>query len=73
MTEKCGSKCSVDGVHLDETTYDAAAQVLLNSLASVWDVKLKNSGNSKGKEEDFEPLDFSEPGGASMNAADDEE
>lgn len=42
LTEKCGPKCSVDGVHVDETAYDAAAQILLNALASLWDVKIPN-------------------------------
>mgnify|MGYP006090122609 CR=1 FL=1 len=42
LTEKCGAKCSVDGVHVDETAYDAAAQILLNALASLWDVKIPN-------------------------------
>jgi len=42
LTEKCGAKCSVDGVHVDETAYDAAVQILLNALASLWDVKIPN-------------------------------
>jgi len=42
LTEKCGPKCSVDGVHVDETAYDAAAQILLNALASLCDVKIPN-------------------------------
>ena len=32
----------MDGVHVDETAYDAAAQILLNALASLWDVKIPN-------------------------------
>jgi hypothetical protein len=72
LTEKCGSRCSVDGVHVDETAYDAAAQILLNALASLWDVKIPNfrfssSGSKKEEatEEDseYEPLDFKEPKG----------
>ena len=75
LTEKCGSRCSVDGVHVDETAYDAAAQILLNALASLWDVKIPNfrfsSGSKKEATEDdsdYEPLDFKEPRGGGEEA-----
>ena len=67
LTEKCGAKCSVDGVHVDETAYDAAAQILLNALASLWDVKIPKfrvssmKGDDASEDSEYEPLDFKEP------------
>ena len=67
LTEKCGAKCSVDGVHVDETAYDAAAQILLNALASLWDVKIpkfrvsSKKGDDASEDSEYEPLDFKEP------------
>jgi hypothetical protein len=68
----------VDGVHVDETAYDAAAQILLNALASLWDVKIPNfrfsSSGSKNEatdsdDSDYEPLDFKEPRGGEEEEA----
>ena len=67
LTEKCGAKCSVDGVHVDETAYDAAAQILLNALASLWDVQIPKfrvssmKGDDASEDSEYEPLDFKEP------------
>ena len=32
LTRGCGAACTEDGIHYDETTYDAAAQIILNTL-----------------------------------------
>lgn len=32
LTRGCGAACTEDGIHYDDTTYDAAAQIILNTL-----------------------------------------
>ena len=57
----------MDGVHVDETAYDAAAQILLNALASLWDVQIPKfrvssmKGDDASEDSEYEPLDFKEP------------